>query len=294
MEAKTNELAVSEVFETGKLLDIGFREYCRADGINSHGLMDVMRSPAHFYERRFNGAEEKESDALVFGTLFHKAVLEPVDFGRRYVIQPKFDMRFKTARAELDAWQAGLKPDAIVVPEKHVDTLVKMAEKVLGHPVAKRLLAKGVRETSVFWEDEETGERCKGRMDFISAKGHLVDLKTAKDGRWREFSKAIWNHLYFMQVSHYASGGKHTGLFDHRAPIFMVIEKEPPYELALYSAGTSVMAVGEHWRAKAMRLYSKCRKANQWPGYNPSFRTIELPVWAESVDPMDDGDEVEV
>ncbi len=69
--------------------------------------------------------------------------------------------------------------------------------------------------------------------------------------------------------------------------IFLVIEKDPPYEIAVYPSGTSVLGVGDQWRSKAMSIYANCKKKHYWPGYNHEAKVIELPKWAEAVDPDD-------
>lgn len=289
MEARTEELAARDTgLPVGKLIpNIPFEVYANADGINSSGLKEVLRSPAHFYESRYNRVEKKETDALVFGKLFHYAVLEPTVFLERHAIEPKFDKRYKTARQEWEAWKAALKPDAIIVPEKHVEKLVRMSEKILRHPKAKNILSQGFRETTLFWDCPRTGVRCKARPDFISGYGHMVDLKTSTDARYERFQRDIWTLLYHLQCAHYLEGARVTKVCNPEVFIFMVIEKDPPYEIAIYPAGPSVLNIGEQWRERAMLIYSRCLKANTWPGYNADARTIEMPIWAEAVDPFE-------
>lgn len=293
MEPNTNELASHVKYETGKLIEnLEFEDYAKADGANSHGLMDVLRSPAHYYEHRYNRVEGKETEALLFGKLFHYAILEPVLFQKNYVIKPAFDRRTKIGKEAAQIWENTLTPEAIVVPEKFVEGLTRMSQKILTHPKAKLLLGKGVRETTLFWNDRETGELCKMRPDFISEKGHIVDLKTSKDGREDYFSRDILKYKWHIQAAHYCEGARsnpHLKISPDTF-IYVVVEKDPPYEIAIYPAGGSVLGVGEQWRSKAMRTYAKCKKANHWPGYNAEMRVIELPQWAESVDP-DDGEE---
>lgn len=288
MEPQTqNSSNKLEAPEIGKLIpNIAFDVYAKSEGINSSGLKEILRSPAHYYEYRYNRVQEKESDALLFGKLFHYAVLEPELFHKNYVVMPKHDMRSKAGKELMEEWEKTyVKLEAIIVPEKFKDKLLQMVDKLLNHSKARKLLEKGHRETTLFWNDIETGELCKARPDFISEKGHIIDLKTSKDAREAKFSRDMWEYQYHIQAAHYCSGGRHTQTFDPNVFIFLVIEKEPPFEIGIYPAGTSVLGVGDQWRSKAMEIYSKCRKLNQWPGYNASFRTIELPRWAESVDP---------
>lgn len=272
--------------EVGKLLEnISFEKYAAYEGINSSGLKHILRSPAHYYEYRYNRVEEKDSDALIFGSLFHYAVLEPDLFSKKYIVKPKFDMRTKDGKVQDFEWMKEyVRNDTILVPERMSKRLNEMVNKVLTHTRARDLLSKGVRETTLFWNDRETGELCKCRPDFISAQGHLIDIKTSKDAREQKFSKDILNYQYHIQAAHYCEGGRVTKQYDPDVFIFLVIEKDPPYEIGIYPSGSSVLGVGDQDRSTAMQIYAKCRKENRWPGYNSKFRTIELPKFTESLD----------
>jgi PDDEXK-like domain of unknown function (DUF3799) len=287
-QESTNKLDAPEV---GKLIEnFPFADYKNSEGINSSGLKHILRSPAHYYEYRYNRIEEKDSEALIFGSLFHYAILEPELFRQRYLVQPNIDLRTNVGKEFKKSWEKTyLRPDSILVPEKFSEKLKIMVDKMLGNTRVRNLLEKGVRETTIFWDDQKTGDRCKGRLDFISSLGHVVDIKTSKDASEEAFMKAIWNYKYYIQVAHYLEAGRVTKAYDPNHFVFVVIEKDPPYEIALYEADNSVMGVGDQWRTKAMEIYSKCKKENRWPGYTQTFTKIGLPRYAEGVDPDDFG-----
>lgn len=290
MEPQTNQQeSKQDKFELNKLIpNIPFSVYAKSDGMNSSGIKDILRSPAHFYQRKFEHVQTKETEALQFGKLLHYAVLEPELFKKHYIVQPKMDKRTAAGKSEYELFKAKLLPDAIVVPEEMVHGIKTMTDKILNHKIASKLMERGVRETTLFWEDRETKELCKMRPDFISAKGYIVDLKTSKDARLESFQRDIMKYLYHIQAAHYCEGARVAGVCRPDAFIFLVIEKDPPYEIAIYPAGASVLGVGDQWRSKAMGIYSRCKKRNVWPGYNHEARTIELPRWAEAVDPDDE------
>lgn len=288
MEPQTKDSSSQlEAPELGRLIEnIPFSIYAKSDGINASGLKHILRSPAHYYEYRYNRIEEKESDALLFGKLFHYAVLEPDLFHENYVVQPKFDLRTIIGKEMNQKWMdKHATPTSIVVPQSMANKLEAMVTKMLTHTKVKQLLEKGVRETTLFWNDPATGELCKCRPDFVTSRGHLIDLKTSTDARESKFSKDILTYQYHIQAAHYCEGGRVTGAYNPDQFIFIVIEKEPPFEIGVYPSGASVLGVGDQWRSKAMDIYSKCKKNNRWPGYNPAFKVIELPKWAEAVDP---------
>lgn len=290
MDALTHELDSNPVnFELNRLIeDVPFGVYQKADGMNASGIKDFLRSPAHYYQRRYNRVEDKQTDALLFGRLLHFVVLEPELFKSKYTVRPKFDKRTTKGKEAFEEWETNLDPNAIVVPEQMVDDLVGISNKISSHPLAQKLLKEGVRETTMFWNDRETGELCKMRPDFVSKEGHIIDLKSSMDAREDHFRRDIMKYKYEIQAAHYCAGARETGMRRSDSFIFLVVEKEPPYEIAIYPAGASVLGVGDQWRAKAMRDYAKCKRENKWPGYNHEARMIELPPWAEAVDPNEE------
>lgn len=275
------------------LTGILYEHYAAAEGMNSSGIKEILRSPAHYHEYRHNHVESKASPALEFGKLLHYVVFEPEAFKRRHKVRPKWDMRTKVGQISSQAFKESLAPDAIVVPEGDVEALLAITEKILEHPIVGPLIQSGIREVTVFWRDPETGEVCKARPDFITGTeslmgpGVVVDLKSTRDASYEVFRRQLHNLRYHIQCAHYLEGGRVTGLYRPDAFVFIAVEKEPPYELAVYTAGDSIKGIGDQWRSNAMKLYSKCRRVDQWPGYERKARTMELPPYAEAV-PFDE------
>ncbi len=286
MESHENSSSLIQLPE-GKLLeDIPFEDYARADGINAGGLKDILRSPAHYYEARFRAQEKKETKALRFGKLFHFAVLEPHLFQSKAVIVPVFEgptkdgkmsTRSAIAQEKKKEWFAALKPGSIICEQDELTALLRMCDKILSHPLCRELLSHGVKETTLVWEDEVFGTKCKIRPDFIAAKGFCCDLKSVEDASPDAFWPLVKKYRWDLSASHYISGGKATKTFRPDGYFFIAIEKSPPYEIAIYSAGTSILFAGDNYRERAMKTYVECLKKNEWPGYAPKSQTLEYP-----------------
>ena len=296
MEPKVSDQAdeLAPVDMNRLIPNLPFNIYRDSQGMNSSGLKEILRSPAHFYQHRFNRVDERTSDDLEFGRLFHFAILEPKLFKEKHLVEPVFqgltqkgEMSFqsKEAKEKRAEWWASLPTDAIVVKTKWVKQLTGMANNILNHKLISKLLTSGVRETTLWWNDQETGELCKSRPDFVSEKYGIIDLKTTRDAREEYFKRAIMNYNYHLQAGHYLDGARVSGVCRHDAFTFIAIEKEPPYAIAVYPCGRSVLGVGDQWRSKAMKIYARCKKEGRWPGYNEQARMIELPIWAEGADP---------
>ena len=261
---------------------VTFAEYIKAPGINASGLKEVARSPQHYLAslRR----EDKPTPAKQLGTLIHAAVLEPERFEKFATVKPDMDLRTKVGKEANAEWKASLTPESIEIPDADtLATLRRMIEKVHGYPAARRLLEKGKRETTLFWDDPRTHVLCKARPDFFSATGIPVDLKTARDARPDAFSKAVWEYRYDIQAVHYLGGFKTAGLSDGEEFAWLVIENEPPHEIAVFTAGISVMSIGKEWHDRAMDVYAECVKTGVWPGYERKANILSMPVWAKGV-----------
>lgn len=272
----------------GKLLEnIPFEEYAKAEGINAGGLKIINEfSPAHYYQDRYGTLQKKESTALRFGKLFHFAVLEPHIFQQKAVIVPKFegftkDGRLSTqsgeAKEKKKAWYAALPQGAIICEQHELDSLLFMCDKLLKHPLCRNLLEKGVKETTLVWDDEEFGVKCKARPDFISDAGIPVNIKSSMNASPEAFMWDVSRRKYDLEASHYLAGGKATGQYRSDAYFFLVVEKEPPYEIAVYGAGTSIVFAGDGYRQRAMKRYAECLRKNEWPGYQTKASDLDYP-----------------
>ena len=267
---------------------VSFDEYTSWDAANAHGLSILTkRTPAHLrYELDHGGSERTE--ALDIGYLLHLAVLEPDKFAAQAVIAPKVDKRTKAGKQEWLEFEAAHIGASLVAPEKH-SALIGMRDAVYAHPTAREfLMGPGMSEVSAVWEEE--GMPCKLRADRIGrigASAVIGDLKTALCADRRTFERAVYTYGYHLQGAHYVSGVEHCipqpEGNPHRRYIFIVVEKDPPYCVALYEIDDAALGEGDTRRKQALRTWRKCRETGQWPGYSEGMDTVSLPAWAFEV-----------
>ena len=110
------------------------------------------------------------------------------------VVKPaEVDFRTKEGKA----WKAA--QTAEIVEAVDLARAQAQAFAVRSQPDLAALLAEGRPEVSAFWLDEQTGELCKCRPDWVSPAGDgviLVDGKTCRDASPEGFGRAIWNLSY--------------------------------------------------------------------------------------------------
>lgn len=248
------------------------------ESLSSSGARMLLppSTPAKFRYRMDSPPEHR--DVFDFGHVAHSLVL---GVGSPTVIVEADSWRSKAAQQQKqDAYDAGHVP-ILAADYRRADAL---AEAVHDHPVAGILLSPGGRaETSIYWDDAETGVRLRARPDWLTDVGGrpvVVDFKTAQSAAPTEFERKAGTFGYAFQQAFYLDGVKACGLADDAAFVFIVAEKEPPYEVAVYEYDPEAVEFARKQVRQAIDLYARCVEADEWPGYtDDGIRTISLPGW---------------
>jgi hypothetical protein len=245
-------------------------------------------TPARFdYDRTH---PQKDKRVFDFGKVAHKLVLGEGD--QFLVLDPDIHGLKKdgiaaekpsaTAAwkdAEANARAAGLTP--IHVDDYH--KAVEMAQVVHEHETAGPLLAEGDPEVWFYWTDTASGQGLRHRIDWITRPGRrltIVEYKTAADASPEAFSRTVFKLGYHLSSAFAVTGAKTLGL--DKSPDYVIVaqEKEPPYQVAVYSLDTEAVDYGYRQMRKAIAIYQRCMEAGRWPGYSPAIHSIPLPLWA--------------
>ena len=285
----------------GAYTGIDILDYHRGPGVSKSQLDLIARSPAHFqYEQR---NPRKDTKAFKIGRLTHMAVLEPELYSETVAVMPDCDRRTKAGKEAYAAFCDENEGKEIITEAEHIQ-LRGMQATVSLHPAANLLLSgEGpTRELSVYWdkpvprtglrltEDEEPegGETvfCRCRPDLLIPPGSvgnqqggvIVDLKTTRDASPRAFMSSCRKFRYHVQAAWYLEGCNrgfaHEEMFE--TFIFIAVEKEPPYGVAVYTLGHEDIREGHLLAEHDLAVYAKCQKSGTWPSYSPQIQTIEL------------------
>lgn len=228
--------------------------------------------------------DEEQGEALMVGTAFHTAVLEPSKFATRYVSWPK-EMGNR-AGAKFTNF-CNEHPGQIVLTENQWDLVGAMADVVLQHPEWQRLLSRSARynEVVLVWQDPTTGLWCKALQDMLieDSAPTIVDLKSAENASLDAFSKSTFNYGYDMQAAMYVMGkqalqGSPLTVVPNQ--LFFVVEKDPPHIPACYTLQKRTMRMGWRRVRKALDMWAECVKTGVWPGYPTDIQDLEAPEWA--------------
>lgn len=253
--------------------------------VSSSALKAMLRSPAHYQAGLL--APRKETPAMVFGTAFHAALLEPDLFAESYFV---FDGD-RRGKAYADALAANpgkrdLKPDEMANIEG-----MAAAVGAFSNGVLLDALKIAEREVSIFYEDKDSGVSCKIRPDFLVRSAGIFDLKTTDDARPQSFLRsAVADYSYDLSAVMYGEGV--DALTGKNLPFYIVaVEKVAPYGVWVYeirrALEDSLYRNGWIKLRKALRLYRQCSETNDWPCYQDSFSHsgFSIPGWMRETDP---------
>ncbi len=264
----------------GRRSGIPIDEYHRkTPGISKSNLDDAHRSIAHYLAGL--ASESTPTPAMAFGEAFHARVLEPDRFEATYVIPPDLDLRTKAGKAEHEAWSAANKGKT-AIPAPWLQQIDSMYDAAMSHPIAGRLFEGGDAEHSFWWRDRDTGLICKCRPDYLRPDMIAVDLKTAADASPNGFTRAVFNYRYHVQQAFYSDGLASVLGVPVEGFLFVAVEKEPPFAVAVYNLDEFAMQRGRNdYQDDLARIKAYCDRPQVFTGYSPTIEEIHLPRWAE-------------
>ena len=237
-------------------------------------MLDILaeKTPAHL-KAYLEGEREKETPAMQFGTVLHRALLEPDTYRGAFHVRPE-GMRFTTKDGI--AWQAehADKPILSLSEAKSID---QMVWNVHHHPFAKRLLAGGICEQSIFVIDVD-GTLRKSRLDMLTAGTVIPDIKTCESAALDNFERNISRYRWHVQAAYYIDNCKLAGI-DKQTFFFIAVEKTPPYAVRCLQLDDESVAIGRTLYRRDLAVYRQCVETGIWPAWEDTFTTASLPAW---------------
>lgn len=284
------------------ICNISNEEYHSSKGISRSGLMLFRKSPLHYWHRYINPLREpqKQTDAMVFGSALHTAILEPIEFEKRYAIKPVIDkmpeavLLKDVGREAYDAYKrqyeiAKKKKDIAyaeffsisqgkdIVSREDYEKILAMQAAVTANKNADDLIRGGHIEKSLYWEDSHTGVLCKARPDILY-HNMIIDLKTTNDASYQGFQRSIVEYGYHLQAAFLREASRNVLPNEINNFIFLCVEKDAPHATAIYIIDEKSIDQGERELKKYLSLYKQCLDSNEWNSYN--IQEISLPSWA--------------
>lgn len=258
-----------QITEPGLVHDLAEADY-HADpyspSLSSTMAKTILKSPAHLRHHLDEGQERKP--AFDFGSAVHSLILGK---GWPITVLDFPDWRSKEARLQREAaWIS----ESIPLLKKDYEEACAIESAVRAHPIAGPLFdGDGQAEVSAFG-DHETGVKMRGRFDWITPTGILVDLKTARSADPNEFARAAETFGYDVQAAHYMAVHELATGERPKAFVHVLVEKEPPYLPSVVQLDEEFIDLGRSKLDRAIRRYAHCLDTDTWPGYPATLHTI--------------------
>ena len=259
------------------------------DGITNaeyHGSGELSRSTAWSLLQscpakvRYDMNNRKPSSpALVIGSGFHTATLEPEKLDDEFAVKPsEIDGQGPRTKHYKEAFELMQKsePDKQWLAPADYDLILEMAGSALDNPVLRHYMAdidKVVEGTGYF---EMEGAKCKVRPDlYIPGAGVVIDLKSTQDASNRGFTKSVRQFGYLFQACWYMHALRLLGEKPKQF-VFIAVEKTAPYATAAYTIKESDINKQFSNMERACQLWATCQSSGIWPGYSDMVETLDL------------------
>ena len=255
------------------------QEYDAVKALNFSGAKELLKSPAHY--QAWLNEPKKETPALAIGTAVHAEILQPQIAPEIYAVAPDVDRRTKDGKAQWETFVSQNQGKAIITSDQQV-TVCNVAASAL-----KALTTNGITfDATELMMSYESMIPFKFAIDAVGSDGYLYDIKTTEDATPRGFKSSAINYKYYLQAFFYyqlywwATKVKPAGFR------FVVVEKNPPYAVAIYELGPTLMMWGSEDFDKAVKLYEQCTATNEWPGFATDPQVIDVEAKTTTATPI--------
>jgi hypothetical protein len=243
-----------------------FEEYLgNKTHVSASDLKNFLNSPRYYYYKKHEEVREKnknEQRHFPIGSAVHELVLEPELFWSNYCVAPKFDMRTKLGK-EAYAEFLQTSDGKTILYEDELEMATDMAMVGTKNETFMELIKDSYRELSCYTEDEKTGLLLRMRPDsFAKNKSTIVDIKTCKDSSPRGFKKDVYSYSYSLSAAFYMDFLKRDYY------VFCAMEKQKPYQTALYVLDDEMTDYGRKQYRMALDLLKWSKDNNFWCDYN--------------------------
>ncbi|WP_105453842.1 exodeoxyribonuclease VIII [Escherichia coli] len=280
---ETGEVAdpvISGDIEPGIYYGISNENYHAGPGVSKSQLDDIADTPALYLWRKNAPVDTTKTKTLDLGTAFHCRVLEPEEFSNRFIVAPEFNRRTTAGKEEEKAFlMECASTGKTVITAEEGRKIELMYQSVMALPLGQWLVeSAGHAESSIYWEDPETGILCRCRPDKIIPEFHwIMDVKTTAD--IQRFKTAYYDYRYHVQDAFYSDGYEaQFGVL----PTFVFLVASTTVECGRYPVEIFMMSeeaklAGQQEYHRNLRTLADCLNTDEWP----AIKTLSLPRWAK-------------
>jgi exodeoxyribonuclease VIII len=239
-------------------------------------LKEFMKSPRHYV--KYLTQERKQTEAMLFGAVCHKLILEPQDFENEYIVEPEFNKRTNQGKEDYQAFLNSIEEKKLTpIPPATMLKAKELLTQLMGTP-AHHYVQQLSKKEERFDMIHETGLPVCGYIDGVGGDFNL-EIKIVTSADTDDIIRDFYKMKYHIQAGIYHwSNGK---------PIYyLVIENSFPYLPRIFKASDEYVMEGKKAFNKAMTDFKFCLDTDSFDmgyefhnGIEPT--TLTLPGWAK-------------
>lgn len=271
-------------------------DYYKRPELSQSMLKELKKSPAHYKAKYIDKiVPDKDTKSLNFGKLYHCLLLEENRFDDLFAITPeisKISNQYKSWKTEI----LEKNPNVSFISNKELIHAVSMVNAIKQKHTfnAIKSLPNPVFETPIYFTQEVEIDgvihkiECKAKPDMyippnkVFKYGLCFDNKSSVCAKIDDFSRnTLIKYGLHNQASWYLDAIKSEYSLDNYPEfIFLVQEKEPPFEASFLRCDEYVIDFGRRENQELLTNYMKCNLSNLWTGYPDDIQDLTLPTWA--------------
>ncbi|EHX5122240.1 exodeoxyribonuclease VIII [Salmonella enterica] len=277
---ENGNFTVPDDIQPGIYYDIPNEAYHAGPGVSKSQLDDIADTPAIYLWRKNAPVDTEKTKSLDTGTAFHCRVLEPEEFSKRFIIAPEFNRRTSAGKEEEKTFlEECARTGRTVLTAEEGRKIELMYQSVMALPLGQWLVeSTGYAESSVYWEDPETGILCRCRPDKIIPEFHwIMDVKTTAD--IQRFRTAYYDYRYHVQDAFYSDGYR-AQFGEIPTFVFLVASTTAEcgrYPVEIFMMGEDAKLAGQREYRRNLQTLAECLNNDEWP----AIKTLSLPRWAK-------------
>ncbi|MFB1926853.1 RecE family exodeoxyribonuclease [Salmonella enterica] len=277
---ENGNFTVPDDIQPGIYYDIPNEAYHAGPGVSKSQLDDIADTPAIYLWRKNAPVDTEKTKSLDTGTAFHCRVLEPEEFSKRFIIAQEFNRRTSAGKEEEKTFlEECARTGRTVLTAEEGRKIELMYQSVMALPLGQWLVeSAGYAESSVYWEDPETGILCRCRPDKIIPEFHwIMDVKTTAD--IQRFRTAYYDYRYHVQDAFYSDGYR-AQFGEIPTFVFLVASTTAEcgrYPVEIFMMGEDAKLAGQREYRRNLQTLAECLNNDEWP----AIKTLSLPRWAK-------------
>ena len=225
----------------------------KKEHLSYSALTQFKKSPNHLLA--YWEGKQKTTDAMLFGSLIHKIILQPETFDFEYVV-----FEGKTRRGKEWVEFAEINKNKTIIKQSELDAALEITNAVANDKIFMDLISKCTKtEKRVEWIEQ--GVNFKGFVDMVG-DGWIADIKTCTDAL--KLKRDIYYNDYKMQGAMYLEN------FPPNTKYYIIaVEKNIPYNVKVFRLAENMLEAGY------LDYIDLTTKYNEWDG-NPQGYAEEI------------------